>query len=142
MTTPHDTLLPVLAGYKAAVFAKDVDTFVALYDDAVHIFDMWEDWSCSGIAPWRAMTAEWFASLGDERVVVDFSEVQASAGTDLAVVHAFVTYLAIAADGAELRSLDNRITLAMQHQAGAWKIVHQHTSSPIAFETGKFKLKR
>ncbi|CAB3778191.1 hypothetical protein LMG28614_00563 [Paraburkholderia ultramafica] len=38
-------ILLVLDRYKAAVFAKDVDSFVALYDGDVLVFDMWGVWS-------------------------------------------------------------------------------------------------
>jgi uncharacterized protein (TIGR02246 family) len=127
----------VLEGYKAAVFAKDVDAFIALYDADLQVFDMWGQWSHRGLAAWRAMAAEWFGSLGTERVVVDFSEVHTVVSPDLAVAYAFVTYTAVGADGAKLRSLDNRMTLALRPQGGAWKIVHEHTSAPIDGETTK-----
>jgi uncharacterized protein (TIGR02246 family) len=132
----------VLEGYKAAVFAKDVDAFIALYDADVQVFDMWGQWSHRGLAAWRAMATEWFGSLGTERVVVDFSEVHTVVSPDLAVAHAFVTYTALGVDGATLRSLNNRMTLALRPQGGAWKIVHEHTSAPIDGETTKAIFKR
>jgi len=132
----------VLEGYKAAVFAKDVDAFVALYADDVQVFDMWGRWSHRGLEAWRAMAAEWFGSVGTERVVVDFSDVQTVVSPDLAVAHAFVTYTALAADGTKLRSLDNRMTVALKPHGGVWKIVHEHTSAPIDFETTKAIFKR
>lgn len=131
----------LLDGYKAAVFAQDADAFVALYDAELQVFDMWGQWSHRGLAAWRTMAAEWFGSLGTERVVVDFSDVHTIESPELAVAHAFVTYTAIDAGGAKLRSLDNRMTLALKPQGGAWKIVHEHSSSPID-ETTKAILKR
>jgi uncharacterized protein (TIGR02246 family) len=132
----------VLEGYKAAVFAKDADAFIALYDADVQVFDMWGQWSHRGLAVWRSMAAEWFGSLGTERVVVDFSEVHTVISPDLAVAHAFVTYTALGIEGATLRSLNNRMTLALKPQAGVWKIVHEHTSAPIDGETTKAIFKR
>jgi len=132
----------VLEGYKAAVFARDVDAFVALYDADLQVFDMWGQWSHRGLAAWRTMATQWFGSLGTERVVVDFSEVQTVVSPDLAVAHAFVTYTAIDAGGAKLRSLDNRMTVALKLQGGVWKIVHEHSSAPIDFETTKAIFKR
>src|ERR1700754_4465479 len=124
-------VLQVLEDYKAAVFAKDADAFVALYGQDVRVFDMWGVWAYSGIEAWRGMATGWFGSLGTERVVVDFSEVQTTIAEEFAIAHAFVRYAAVAADGAELRALNNRITLALQRKNGAWKIVHEHSSSPI-----------
>jgi len=135
--TPDKPVLQVLDDYKAAVFAKDVDSFIALYDEDVRVFDMWGAWSYNGIESWRQMAARWFGSLGTERVVVEFSDPQVIVAQDLAVVHAFVTYKAVTADGADVRSLDNRLTAILRPRGDGWKIVHEHTSSPIDFETAK-----
>jgi ketosteroid isomerase-like protein len=142
MNQPDNPILQVLDAYKAAVFAKDVDSFVALYDQDVLAFDMWGVWSYNGMAAWRKMTAGWFGSLGTERVIVDFSNAQTVVAADLAVVHAFVTYTAVSADGATLRSLDNRLTATLRQKGDQWKITHQHTSSPIAPDTTKVIFKR
>lgn len=132
----------VFNAYKAAVFARDVDAFVALYDDKVHIFDMWEKWSYEGINAWRGMVTGWFGSLGDERVVVDFTDLQMTVSHDMAIAHAYVTYKALSADGKELRSMDNRLTLALKNINGNWKIIHEHSSAPLEPDTLKAILKR
>jgi ketosteroid isomerase-like protein len=134
---PDNPILQVLDDYKAAVLAKDLDAFIALYDEDVRVFDMWGAWSYNGIASWRDMVARWFGSLGTERVVVDFSDPQTIVAQDLAVVHAFVTYQAVTADGVALRSLDNRLTMTLRQRGGGWKVVHEHTSSPLDVETAK-----
>jgi ketosteroid isomerase-like protein len=130
-------LLQVLEDYKSAVFAKDVAAFVALYDDNVRVFDMWGTWSYNGIAAWRAVVTGWFESLGSERVRVEFSDPQVRVAHDLAVVHVFVVYRGLSAEGAELRSMTNRMTLALRRTAGVWKAVHEHTSAPLDHESAK-----
>lgn len=142
MNKLDNPVLRVLDDYKAVVFAKDVDAFVALYDRDVLVFDMWRVWSYKGIASWREMVAGWFGSLGTERVIVEFSDAQTIVAQDLAVVHAFVTYKAITADGVELRSMDNRLTMTLGQRGDGWKIIHQHTSSPIDTDTAKVIFKR
>ncbi len=132
----------VLQGYKSAVFAQNVDAFVALYDADVQVFDLWGAWSHRGLAAWRAMATAWFGGLGTDRVVVEFSEVQVMAEGELAVAHAFVSYTAIDPDGAKLRSLNNRLTVALKPAGGVWKIVHEHTSAPVDSETGKVIFQR
>ena len=121
----------VLDRYRRAVLAKDVDSFVALYDADVRIFDTWGVWSYRGIDAWRRVVAEWFGSLGAERVEVGFSDVESVVGTEVAALHAFVRYGAIGPDGASLRAMDNRISMVLRRRDGAWKIVHEHTSAPI-----------
>jgi ketosteroid isomerase-like protein len=143
MTELDRSIRQVLDDYKAAVWAKDVEAFVALYDAEVRVFDMWGVWSQVGLAAWRAMAVGWFGSLGTERVAVEFSEVQASVSAELAIVHAFVRYAAIGADDEPLRALDNRMTLALRRDAGgAWKVVHEHTSAPLDHSTTQAVLQR
>lgn len=57
---PHGsgTIEQVLQRYAAAVQAKDVDSFIALYANNVRIFDMRDRWSYDGAEAWRAMASE------------------------------------------------------------------------------------
>ena len=132
----------LLEAYAEAVRAKDVDAFVGLYADDVRSFDLWDRWSYDGREAWRAMVTEWFGSLGDDVVAVEFDEVRTEAGDDVAAVSAFTTYRALSAAGEELRSMDNRLTWVLRRDGdGTWKIVHEHTSAP-AGEEGRVQLER
>jgi ketosteroid isomerase-like protein len=142
MSHPADPVLEAFSRYSAAVYDKDVSAFVALYTDDLHVFDMWNSWEKRGLAAWREMAAGWFASLGDERVVVKAHDVTSEVKGDLALGHATVTFTAVSVDGRELRSLDNRFTMALRREGGGWKIFHEHTSGPIAHETLKGTIKR
>ena len=120
-----------IAAYTEAVLAKDVDAFAALYDQHIHVFDMWGAWSLDGITAWRDMAVDWFSALRDERVVVTSDDENSTVVGDLVIGHAILTYTAIAADGTTLRSLSNRATMALRRTGEFWKIFHQHTSAPI-----------
>jgi len=138
-----EPIAQLLRSYAASVYAKDVDAFAALYDADVHVFDMWGAWSHRGIEAWRAMASEWFASLGSERVAVGVDDLQVHVtNNDLAAAHAFLTYTALSAEGKELRSLNNRLTLILKRCGESWRIVHEHTSAPADFETLKIDLRR
>jgi len=132
----------LLEAYREAVHAKDVDAFVAIFADDVRVFDMWGAWSHDGLDAWREMAEAWFGSLGDERVRVEFDDVQTTVGEDVAVLSAFVTFAGLSADGNELRSMNNRLTWGLRKTAGTWKVVHEHTSAPVEMATGKVDLKR
>jgi uncharacterized protein (TIGR02246 family) len=133
----------MLEAYGAAVQAKDVDAFVALYDEDVRVFDMWGRWSYDGLDAWRAMASEWFGSLGEESAGVEFQDVQTVVGDGVAAAHAFVTFKGLSADGEELRAMSNRLTWALRTAGdGAWKVVHEHSSAPIDFESAKVMLQR
>ncbi|GHD63111.1 YybH family protein [Jeongeupia chitinilytica] len=130
-----------LAAYKAAVYAKDVDAFAALYADDVLIFDMWGAWSVRGLNAWRDSARGWFDSLGEERVVVDILQAQSTRAGTLIVGHAVLTFTATAADGQILRSQSNRLTMALKRVEDTWKIIHEHTSAPLDFRTQQAMLK-
>jgi len=142
MSQPSDPVHEALARYSAAAYDKNVDAFVSLYAHDVHVFDMWNSWELRGIDAWRDMAAGWFSSLGDERVVVRASEVVSTVTGEMALGHATLTYTAVSSDGRELRSLDNRITLALRRVGNAWKIFHEHTSGPIDHKTMRGVIKR
>lgn len=103
---------------------------------------MWGAWSLRGIEAWRGMAVDWFSSLGTERVVVDADEMQSTVIGDLAVGHAVLTYTALSVAGETLRSLDNRITMALRKAGDSWKIFHEHTSAPIDHLSTKAMLQR
>ena len=132
----------VFGGYKTAVFEKDVEAFLSHYAEDIHIFDMWGKWSYEGIQAWRGMVTGWFGSLGDEKVVVDFDDVQINGTDDIAVAHAYVTFKALSADGQELRSMNNRLTLALKRTSNGWKVFHEHSSAPIDGDTLMVMLKQ
>jgi ketosteroid isomerase-like protein len=148
----------LLDTYKTAVFQKDVESFVSIFDDDVRIFDMWE-WVYNGVTPWREMVKSWFGSLGTERVVVTFDEVQIQAGEGMAVVSAFARFAAISEKGEELRYLQNRLTWVVRRKGSndgpsdnepvarsgagqSWKVIHEHTSGPVDGATMKVLLQR
>lgn len=128
--------------FTAAVLGKDLERFCSLYDDKVRIFDMWQQWSYEGLPAWREMAKGWFSSLGTDRDVVTFDEVQIMENNDFAVATAIVRFTAVSAEGSELRFLEERLTWVAHRKEGLWKIVHQHTSTPIDFNSMKTMLKR
>jgi ketosteroid isomerase-like protein len=132
----------VIGSYEAAVFAKDVETFMRLYHPTVRVFDAWGVWLYEDAPSWRRAVEGWFTSLRSERVKVSFSEVQTTTEQALATVSAIVTYAAESAQGQPLRSMHNRITWVLRETGHVFRIVHEHTSAPIGFEDSKAILSR
>ena len=126
----------LLDGYQAAVLAKDVEAFVALYADDVLVYELWGQWT-HDLASWRAMAEGWFQFLGEERSVVEATDVRTTVCGDMALLTAFLTYRAVDPTGKQLRSLDNRLSWVARLRGGRWQVVHEHTSVPISHETGK-----
>ena len=130
-----------LAAYQSAVLAKDVEAFMAIYAEDAQIFELWGTW-VHDIASWREMAKGWFAFLGDQRSVVEAHDVRTQVSGDMALLTASLTYRAVDAAGTPLRSLDNRLSWVLRLRGGQWRVVHEHTSAPLAHEDGKRILKR
>ena len=132
----------ILATYESAVFKKDVQTFMHLYDPAVRVFDAWGVWMYEGAEAWQRAVEGWFTSLGTERVKVTFQDVKAWVGKEVSSVCAVVTYAGLSATGEPLRAMQNRVTWVLRTSGHVARIVHEHTSAPIGFEDHKAILTR
>ncbi|GGY78330.1 hypothetical protein GCM10011613_23700 [Cellvibrio zantedeschiae] len=132
MALNKNEIAQLLELYKAAVFEKDAVKFLSLYDTSSRVFDTWGVWVFEDLESRRPVIENWFGSLGDERVTVNFDDVQITGTEEIAVLTAVGTYAAISLDNKELRSMQNRFTWALKRYAAQWKIVHEHTSVPIA----------
>ncbi|HSZ34095.1 MAG TPA: nuclear transport factor 2 family protein [Puia sp.] len=128
--------------YKKSVFQKDVETFVSIFDENVRVFDMWQRWSYDGLSDWREMVENWFGSLGENKDIVEFDDIQIQSTDEMAFASAFVKFTAVSEKGEELRYLENRLTWVIQKRGNSWNIIHQHTSGPIDFQTMKVILQR
>jgi ketosteroid isomerase-like protein len=117
--------------YAQAILTKDLELFLSIFDENLEVFDMWEKWSLSGLSEWRQVTKEWFDSLDSERVIIEFSDVKEHVTEDMGYVTCFVKFQAQNLAGENLRYLDNRLTWVLKRKNKDWKIVHQHTSSPL-----------
>jgi uncharacterized protein (TIGR02246 family) len=139
----QDQIQSILEAYKTAVRAKDADAFVALFDDDVQVFDMWGQWRYEGAKAWHSMAKEWFGSLGDDQVTVEFSDIEILASETVAAAHATVTFTGFSASGEKLRSMDSRLTWALRKSPdGQWRVLHEHTSAPLDSETLKGILRK
>lgn len=142
MSDDQKSIDRILETYKSAVLSRDVEAFIRLYDPGVRVFDAWGVWSYEGAAAWQRAVEGWFTSLGSERVKVSFDAVQTSAGRELALVSAIVTYAGVSALGEPLRAMQNRITWVLRTTGHVPRIVHEHTSAPIGFDDSKAILQR
>jgi len=136
MPTTDQTVRQCLAAYQAAVLAKDVDAFMAIYAEDALIFELWARWT-HDIASWREMAQGWFAFLGDGRCLVEAHDVRTQVSGDMALLTASLTFRGVDASGQVQRSLDNRLSWVLRERGGRWRVVHEHTSVPLAHEDGK-----
>ncbi len=128
--------------YADAVRAKDVDRLASLYDDSVRVFDAWDRWSYADRAAWRGNLEGWLGSLGNESVQVGFDDIRSAVAGDMGWLSGTVIYAALDSQGVTLRSMESRLSWVLARTEGEWRIVHEHTSSPIRFSDQKGMLSR
>ena len=132
----------LLQTYKTAVLKKDLKAFASIYDENVFVFDTWQQWSYNGLAAWLEMVNGWFSSLGSDHDVVTFEDIKIHKSDELAMLTAIMKFTAVSEKGEELRYLQNRLTWVARKKDATWKIIHQHSSSPVDFETMQVILTR
>jgi ketosteroid isomerase-like protein len=117
--------------YQHSVWYKNSSTMINLYDEQAVIFDMWNEGYNVNPSAWAKTIANWFGSLGEEKVKVEFEMIKIHQSQDVGFASALIRFQAISTEGAVLRSMRNRITLGFSKSAAGWKVIHQHTSAPI-----------
>jgi len=132
----------VLESYRSAVFGKDVDAFMRLYDPSVRVFDTWGAWSYEGAEAWRRAVEGWLTTLGTERVKVTFEDVKTTVTRDFACVSAIVSYTSVSGEGVQLRAMQNRLSWILRTSGHVLRIIHEHTSAPVGFEDMTAMLQR
>lgn len=142
MNNIETQITSVCISYQSAVYEKNAGAFLGLYHPEARVFDTWETWSYEGLNNRKGVIEDWFSSLKEERVRVIFDRIQTVIDDELATLSARVVYIALSPAGAELRSMQNRLTWVLKRQEGAWKIIHEHTSVPIGGNDLKGKLQR
>jgi ketosteroid isomerase-like protein len=125
-------IIQVLNLYCQTIYDKNLEAYLGLYAEDAKVFDMWgPEWLHASSEDWRTSAKEWFKSLKQEKVEVEFEEIQVEQTFQMGFLSAFVKYSAVSPKGKVLRSLENRFTCIVEPRGGAWKITHQHTSGPI-----------
>lgn len=135
-------IIQVLNLYCQFAYDKNLEGYLSLYADDAKIFDMWGPEWLHESETWGESTEEWFESLKENRVMIEFEEIQVEQSFQMGFFSGFVKYSAVSPKGKTLRSLENRFTCVIEPRDGAWKITHQHTSGPIDHKDFKGSVQR
>ncbi len=128
--------------YASAVSARNVTALMQLYDPKARIFDAWGVWEYNGMESWQVAVEGWFSSNPTDKLSVSFNDCRVLGDANLATMTAIVSYAAVAPNGTESQSMQNRITWILRTAGHNLRIVHEHTSAPIGFEDMKAILKK
>ncbi len=125
----------ILDQYAQTVYNKDVEGFMSIYDKNVHVFDTWNEWSYKNRDEFKAMVMDWFTSLGNEKVRVEFKEVNVFEAENQTVWVGELKFYGLSEKDEILRSISNRWTWVMNKDHEDYRIIHEHSSLPINTET-------
>lgn len=115
--------------YETAAKTKDVDLMLSIYADDIFVYDAWEKWSESGIDAMKQLVTEWFASLGEESLDIEISNIKVEADTHVGFASYDVKFIRLDTKGKAYQSITNRFTIGVVKD-NQWKIKHQHSSIP------------
>lgn len=140
-----NTVQSVFDQYKTAVYNQDIDLFMELYDDSLHVYDSWNTWEIKSKSEWRKVIENWFNGLKRDgsTLKVSFEDCVISEDTNIAFIHTSIRFSEYNSYNIEFRHLTNRFTIGLKLINDKWKIVHEHSSLPIDSDqgTGLFNLK-
>lgn len=129
----HEQIAAILTRYEQAVLDRNVDAVFADYIPNPIAYDLAPPLETRGAAVLdRAGLSEWFDSW-EGQVRVTSQEPAVLVDGDLGVLFT-LQHMSGTKQGGEAVDLWFRCTLAVRRIAGAWKIVHIHTSVPMAMD--------
>ena len=118
--------------YREAVWNKDAKAMTELYDKEAVIFDTWDQGYVESSSEWNKIIEDWFNSLGEEKVKVDFEMENIHESDNVGFASAVIQFRAISGEGNVLRSMKNRLTVGFSRSETGWKVTHQHMSAPVS----------
>lgn len=133
---PHDQIRHLLMQWEKAFRAKDVDAIMSVYapGEVVVAFDVVPPLAKVGRDAYRQNYEEFFA-LFSGPLEVELREVRIVAAGDVAFLHCFDRMSGTLQSG-EHFDVWLRVTSGLRKIDGEWRIIHDHVSVPIHFETG------
>lgn len=126
----EESIRDVLKKYEDAVWNKDVDAFLDLYDQTIIDYDAYDQWEYYGIDEFSNVPKDWFSERDPERVKVSFLYPKIHHTGTLAALWSQVVYAGYDAAGESKHTVTNRMTMVLEFKMGRWYIIHEHTSVP------------
>ena len=124
----EDAVRAVIEAWAAAVRAKDIAGILRDHAPDMLMFDVPPPFQSRGIEAYRK-TWDLFFSWSSDPVPFDITEMNVTAGQDVAFVVATMRCAEPAANG-EQKRLDFRLTVGLRKIDGRWQITHEHHSIP------------
>jgi uncharacterized protein (TIGR02246 family) len=118
----------VIESWTAAVRRRDFSGILQNHSSDIVMFDVPPPLQSKGIEAYRK-TWDLFFSWSNDPIPFDITEMNITAGSDVAFVFATMRCAEPGANG-EPKALDFRLTVGLRKIDGQWTITHEHHSVP------------
>lgn len=134
--TAEDEIRRLLSRWEVAFRAKDTDAVMSVYapGELLIAFDVVPPLARVGRDAYRRNYVEFFAMFRGP-LGLELRDVRIVAAGDVAFLHCFDRMSGTLLSGERFDSW-LRVTSGLRRIGGEWRIIHDHVSVPISFETG------
>jgi uncharacterized protein (TIGR02246 family) len=129
-TTDEAAIRELIESWAKAVRTKKINGILANHSPEILMFDVPPPIQSKGIEAYKK-TWDLFFSWSHNPVVFDISEMNITAGNDVAFVTALMRCAGTEANGNKIE-LEFRLTIGLRKIGGQWIIVHEHHSIPAS----------
>ncbi len=127
-TTDVSAISELVENWAGAVRARDYDGILAHHAPDMLMFDVPPPLRSTGIDAYRKTWDEFF-SWADDPAVFDITQMDVTAGRDVAFVAALMRCSGTEKTGEKV-DLEFRLTMGLRKTGDRWTIVHEHHSVP------------
>jgi uncharacterized protein (TIGR02246 family) len=120
----------LVENWASAVRRKDLSGILRNHSPSILMFDVPPPLQSKGIAAYKR-TWDLFFSWAHDPVVFNISEMNITAGNDVAFVTAVMRCAGTEANGDDIE-LDFRLTIGLRKIDDQWTVMHEHHSIPAA----------
>jgi uncharacterized protein (TIGR02246 family) len=120
----------LVENWASAVRRKDLSGILRNHSPSILMFDVPPPLQSKGITAYKR-TWDLFFSWAHDPVVFNISEMNITAGNDVAFITAVMRCAGTEANGDEIE-LDFRLTIGLRKIDDQWTVMHEHHSIPAA----------
>jgi ketosteroid isomerase-like protein len=129
-TTDEAAIRELIESWAKAVRTKKINGILANHSPEILMFDVPPPIQSKGIEAYKK-TWDLFFSWSHDPVVFDISEMNITAGNDVAFVTALMRCAGTEANGERIE-LEFRLTIGLRKIGGKWIVMHEHHSIPAS----------
>lgn len=118
-----------------ALYAKDLDTLMALYAPEMITFDLMPPSQVDGVDRYRKNFERWFISMPGP-IAYNVENLHVFANNEVGFCY-YLSHIQAKRANGEKADYWVRVTVGFEKRRGKWLIVHDHISMPFDMETMK-----